>query len=288
MGRFLEIVKRCLFPGWRWGLALALVSAAGLFWVFSRGLEGTAVSYAVYPLSAYALTVVAAAAVRACRTVWRRLQEAVPLVARWRRDDYFRVRLGLVLSFLVNLCYAGFRVVCAVLYASFWDGALGFYYILLCAARLFLFRRTPGAQGRTDYRRELQVCRWTGCYLMALNLALLWISVQIIREGRSYDYPGTLIYAAAAYSFYCLTLAVYNAVKYRKFRSPVLTAAKAVSLTTALVSILSLETAMLAQFGGDPGFQLLMTTATAAAVCSLVLVIAVFLVVSAGRKLKQP
>ena len=66
-----------------------------------------------------------------------------------------------------------------------------------------------------------------------------------------------------------------------------LAAAKSVNLTCALVSIFSLETAMLSQFGGDAQFQLLMTSATAAAVCILVLLIAIFLVASVSRKLRE-
>lgn len=197
------------------------------------------------------------------------------------------MRLGLILSFLINLCYAGLRVVGAVLYTSFWDGALGFYYILLCAARFYLTRRTPKDQENTDYVRELRTCRWTGAFLLVLNQVLIWISLQIIQDGQSYHYPGTLIYAAAAYFFYALTMAIVNAVKYRKLRSPVLTAAKAVNLTTALVSIFSLETAMLSQFGGSAQFRYLMTSATASAVCVLGHAIAIFLIVLPGRKLKN-
>lgn len=284
--RVWKIIKRWLFPSWWAVLLLAVAGAAGLYLVFGRGMEGTPLAYAVYLLSFYALVAVVGLAVRICRPAWRRLC-AVPLVARWREDSYFRVRLSLRLSFLVDLCYAGMRIGYAVFYASVWDGALGFYYILLCVVRFYLIRRTPRDCGNTDRRRELLACRWAGWFLMGVNLALLWISLQIVRDGRGYDYPGTLIYAAAAYTFYSFTMAVINAVKYRRFHSPVLSAAKAVTLTCALVSVFSLETAMLTQFGGEEQFQFLMTSATAGAVCTLVMLIALFLVVSASRKLKR-
>ena len=53
----------------------------------------------------------------------------------------------------------------------------------------------------------------------------------------------------AMYAFYNIITAVMNVVKYRKYRSPVMSAAKVVSLAATLVSMLSLETAMLTQFG---------------------------------------
>lgn len=119
------------------------------------GLESVPLAYAVYLLSAYGLTAAAGLAVRAGRRVWQWVR-SIPLAERWLEDEYFRVWAGLLLSFLVNLCYAGLKVVCAVLYSSFWEGALGFYYILLSAVRLYLLRHTPSSRGGSDYTRELR------------------------------------------------------------------------------------------------------------------------------------
>lgn len=159
------------------------------------------------------------------------------------------------------------------------------YYILLCAVRLYLIRRVPtGPEGR-DTARELRVYRATGVFLLVLDLALSGVATQIVRDGYGSDYPGMLIYVAAMYAFYSLTIAIVNTVKYRRFHSPVLSAAKAVNLTTALVSIFNLETAMIAQFGSDQvQFRLVMTACTAFAVCAIVLGAAVFMVVSSSRK----
>ena len=244
-------VKRWLFPGWKLTVLLALAGGGLLALVFTRRLEGTPLAYGAYFFSAYALTALAGAAVRAWRSAWERIR-ALPLVGRWLDDPRFRVRGGLLLSFFINLCYAVMRMIYGAVYASGWEAAVGIYYILLCALRLYLMRRVSSAAGGRR-REELQAYRVTGWLLIVLNLALAGVSAQIVLDGRGYAYPGTLIYAAAAYSFYALTLAVVNLVRYRKYHSPVLSAAKAVGLTTALVSIFSLETAMLAQFGGEPG-----------------------------------
>ena len=82
-------------------------------------------------------------------------------------------------------------------------------------------------------------------------------------------------------------MAVANIVRFRRFRSPVLSAAKAVNLTTALVSIFSLETAMLAEFGGEPAFQQNMTTATGVGTCVLVLAIALYMVIRVEKPQKR-
>ncbi|MDE6726535.1 MAG: hypothetical protein K2J80_01185, partial [Oscillospiraceae bacterium] len=57
----------------------------------------------------------------------------------------------------------------------------------------------------------------------------------------------------------------------------------------AMVSILSLETAMLAQFGGDddPLFRKVMTGATGGAVCTIVIGMAVFMIWKSTKLLKS-
>ena len=55
MRQGLDKIKRWLFPPWWATLPLAAVSAAALYLTFTRGLEETALAYAAYLLSAYAL-----------------------------------------------------------------------------------------------------------------------------------------------------------------------------------------------------------------------------------------
>lgn len=98
-----------------------------------------------------------------------------------------------------------------------------------------------------------------------------------------------LIFVMAAYTFYAVIMAVVNLIKFRKRGSPVLSAAKVISLAAALVSMLALETAMLSQFGQkeDPMFRQVMTAFTGAGVCIIILVVAVFMIVWSTRQLKQ-
>lgn len=284
MERWKAALKKLLFPGLgRVVLAVLLggVSLALTFLVFG---DRSPFAYASYILSAYGLIVFAAAVVPLLSSA-KQFIHRVPLAHRYLTDHYFKVRSSLLLSFVVNVCYAGFKLICSILYTSFWDGALAVYNILLCAVRVYLIRRVPAEQQEPDINRELRYYRTTGFFLIALDIALSGIATQIVRDGQGSDYPGMLIYVAALYAFYSLTLAIFNTVKFHKFNSPVLSAAKAVNLTTALVSIFNLETAMIAQFGADQVyFRLVMTACTAFAVCVIVLGTAIFMVISANNK----
>lgn len=59
------------------------------------------------------------------------------------------------------------------------------------------------------------------------------------------------------------------------------------SLATALVSMLSLQTAMFASFGGGATFRRRMNAATSAGVCLLILFMAAAIVARAGRGVRS-
>ena len=104
------------------------------------------------------------------------------------------------------------------------------------------------------------------------------------RKGFGTDRSGEL----QSYRLCGMILMVMNVVKYRKYRSPVMSAAKVVSLAAALVSMLSLETAMLTQFGSTDSemSRRIMTACTGAGVCTIILAMAVYMIYHATWELK--
>jgi hypothetical protein len=93
----------------------------------------------------------------------------------------------------------------------------------------------------------------------------------------------------ALYTFYALTMSIVDMVKYRKLGSPVMSTAKIVSLSAALVSLLNLETAMFAQFGKDmtPENQRIFIILTGAGVSITVVTLAVLLIVRATKEIRR-
>jgi len=135
---------------------------------------------------------------------------------------------------------------------------------------------------------ELKRYRFCGILLLFMNQALAAIVVIVVNQNKGFEYSGVLIYAMALYAFYAVITSAVNVVRFRKYGSPILSAAKVIKLTAALVSMLSLETAMLAQFGGDDVvFRQIMTSATGAGICGIVLGMAVFMIVRSTRALKN-
>lgn len=139
-----------------------------------------------------------------------------------------------------------------------------------------------------DMARELRLYRSCGIFLLIMNQALAVIVLLVVRQNRGFDYPGLLIYAMALYAFYAVISAAISLARQRKRGSPVLSAAKVVKLTAALVSMLSLETAMLSRFGGGAyDFRRSMTGISGGVVCLFVLGMAAFMIAKSTRQMRE-
>lgn len=295
MERFRRIVKRlfCLPP-----LATVLIAVPSFVFVFfmlGTGNKSPA-AYAAYGLSAYAMIITVtgiAGIAEAARNGWEEMPlvrkiRSSPMGSRLLGDVAFRSELLLHGGLAVNLLYAALNLYSGVRYQSAWFVALAFYYTLLSVMRGFLAGRLHRAPAGQDLPAELRSYRICGIVLLVMNQALAGIVFYIVKQNRGFKYSGTLIYAMAAYTFYITISAAVNVARFRKHGSPLLSAAKAISLTAALVSMLSLETAMLAQFGAEtPRFRLVMTAASGGAVCVFVLGMAVYMIVRSTRRLKS-
>lgn len=282
MSRWKELARRLAWPGLGWRILLALICCPGLIWVFANGLEDSPISYVLYTLSTYTLVVW-------CLPVpgfVRRLRELLyqnRLSRRYLTDLVFRGRLSLALSAGINTAFALFKLGTGVVYRSVWFGAVGIYYLLLAVMRILL--AGSALRRQTDRRREYRTARLCGWLLLLVTLALSGVILQMVRDGRGYSYPGYLIFVAALYTFYSVAAAIVNLFRFRRLASPALIASKALGFAVALVSLLSLQTAMFASFGADYGAQQMMNALTGAGVCAAVLAIAVWMIRWAKRGL---
>lgn len=254
-----------------------------------------AISYAAYFLSAYALVITVTGITGVVRFVRQGIDKHplvrkaldIPWVGKYFREDIFRAEASLYQGFLINILYAGIKLFSGILYKSVWFVTLAVYYILLALMRASLLHYVrKGGKDKTSEWRRYRLC---GIILLFMNIALAGIIILVVYKNSGFEYPGALIYVMAMYAFYATIMAVRNVVKFRRYGSPVMSAAKAISLTAALVSMLSLETAMLTQFGAanDPMFRRIMTASTGAGISIIVLWMAVFMIVRSTKRMKH-
>ncbi|MBQ8861079.1 MAG: hypothetical protein IJ015_07080 [Ruminococcus sp.] len=122
-----------------------------------------------------------------------------------------------------------------------------------------------------------------------INLALSAAVLMMMYQGRGFEQHGILIYVIALYTFYSTIRAVVGVIKYRKFSNPIITTSKMVKLADALISVLLLETSMLAQFGMNNTleFKRLLISLTGGGIAVIITLMAVYIFIQSNIKLKQ-
>ncbi len=287
-----KIGKKLLFPPLWLMVILTVVCAGALAVVFVKGWEQSVVAYIVYVLSFYTLSVVSIFCALVLPKQYQQIKQKIydnPLGNRYMTDRVFRTEISLYCSLGINLLYVGLNLWSWHALQSWWFVVLAVYYGILAVMRFLLVRYVRlneiGESLLGEWKRS-KVCAYI---LLLVNLSLTGAVLMILYQSKGYDYPGIMIYVMAMYTFYSTIHAIVDIVKYRKLGSPIMSTAKIVSLSAALVSMLNLETAMFAQFGADMPreTQQLMIILTGAGVSIVVVSLSVILIVKAIKEIRR-
>lgn len=210
-------------------------------------------------------------------------------VVKYRQDATLRIKLSLYGTLVFNGAYAALQLGMGLWHHSIWFYSLAGYYILLAIMRFMLLRHTKEYNPLQDIKKELKRYRICGIYLLLLNSALTVILFYIIWQNRTFKHHEITTIAMAAYTFTTFTFAVINIIRYRKYKSPVFSAAKAISLACACVSMITLEATMLTTFssGNDEMFRRIMMATSGGAVSIFIVGMAIYMIVNATKQLKN-
>ena len=135
---------------------------------------------------------------------------------------------------------------------------------------------------------ELKKYIFSGWMMLLLNIALSVMIFFMVYWNRTFIHHQVTTIALAAYTFCAFTIAIVNFIKYRKYKSPVFNAAKSISLTSATVSIMTLEATMLTTFGADMDSinRKIFLGTTGAAISIFVVILALIMIVKGIRNYK--
>lgn len=291
MKRFTEILRKIFFLPPAPTVFIAAVGYALVLAVFAFGIDAPPLRYLSYAASAYALVITVTSVPRISRAAKRRVKDNAlvrkvrdtALGGRLFTDVRFRTELSLYGGLFVNLFYIAVKLFTGIISRSVWFISIAVYYSLLAAMRFILLHKNKELTMETELRRY-RIC---GVLLLVMTEALTGIVAFMTFRDKGFQYPGMLIYVMAAYSFYSIIIAIVNLAKFRKHGSPMLSAAKVIKLVAAMVSILSLETAMITQFGNDDQiFRHIMIGTTGGAVCIVVICTAIYMIRFSTKQLR--
>lgn len=210
-------------------------------------------------------------------------------IDRYINDPRWRVRISLFGTVSINIMYVLIQLASGIVYSKAWFYALAVYYALLIVMRIFLIRSTSSEEVGKNKLKEFCRYRLCGIMLLIMNQALAIIVFYIVQQGMEFKNSYIPIIAMAAYTFAAMIVAIVNVVRYRRFNSPVMSAAKAISLSSAVVSLLSLEASMVEAFGEQTsiGFRRKINASTGAAVCIFVLTMAIYMIVRSSKEINK-
>lgn len=226
---------------------------------------------------------------RGMKGIARSVIEGNMLANRVYSDHRYRTVLSTSFSFLLDLFYAASNGVYAVIRHSPWMGTFSAYYIFLSIMRYGIIRydrrlSREGAGGDSGLQ-EIKVYRNTGILLSLITIALGGAVILLVNREGGKSYPGYTIFVVAMYTFYKAIISVVNMIRVRKMRSLLLVTIRNIGYADALVSVLSLQTAMFGAFGEDSDIDpALMNGITGICVCVMILVIGIYMICSAGRQ----
>lgn len=287
MIKFNKLIKNLLYPHPAIILILVPLSIAMLVYTFVFQ-NNDAVAYVSYLLSAYSLTIVCFKIPYIVRKATE-IKNTNPYIQMYLNDVSLRIKVSLYSSLFMNTCYGIFQLGLGFFHKSLWFYSFAAYYIMLAIMRYFLLHDIKLTTEKQNMELEFKRYRFCGILLMIMNLSLMVIVFFISWLQHSIQHHFITTIAMAAHTFWSFSKAIVQLIKYKKYKSPLFSATKIISLTAASVSLLTLESAMLTAFGSNTTeiFRHIVIMTSGLAVCTSVLVTAVFMIIYANRQLTK-
>ena len=279
------------WSGWRilfglptvWVAVLSIGCAAGLVWVFARGLENRLPGYCLYPLAAYCLT---ALCVKIPGTIrgGKAWFSDHPKIAALFRDSDRKFTRKLYLDQLINFGYGGFKIGAGFVYGSAWIGCDGIYNFVQAMIQLFQILRRKHAKGLEQQWRSYRFC---GFLILLMHLTLIGLVFQMVNWNRAVEQGEIMVITTALFAFYKIIISFIRIARDRKHVRPVDSSIRMLNLAQAFFAIFSLQASMFHTFGTGEPWEHGMNILTGCAVCLLIVSIGIYMIRRGTREIKK-
>ena len=213
-------------------------------------------------------------------------------VKKYLTDDIFQTQTMLLASLAMNIAAATFKFVMGVWFGSKWLVTVSIYFLTLSAMRLLLLNRERKSKKleTPEHKRlyDLKSYRACGYMVLFMNMIVGRMIVQILVDNEGYDYPGLMLYLIGLFAIANFANAIYNVKKYWHIYNPMISAAKRLSFSTALVLLYTLQTSALARFGNNHEQLRRLLNSISGAVVELVLfTMAILMIVRSNQEMHK-
>lgn len=279
MNKYKDLLLKLLYPNIFVFILFFIVGFGSVITVFILRLSTHWISYISYVLSFYALTITVFRIIPLIKLINKKVHSN-KYTNRLITDRELKNNISLFSGTFFNMIYGIFKFITGFIYRSIWFGATGVYYLVLGMMKLSL---TKHVIKKSDNKKQLKQYKNIGVLMFLLNSAMVGMIILMIRDGESALYPGFIIYAQAAYTFYILIFAIINIIRYRKDHTPIIAASKSINLAGAIMSLFILQVAMINEFGESGSFKLIINTLTGTVTSLITIGIAIFMIINSKK-----
>ena len=264
-------------------LILSAGCAAGLIWVFVKGLENWIPSYFLYALSAYCLTALCVRLPGAIRDT-RAWLDRHPRVNSALQNKELHFKLELYFEQFINFAYGIFKIASGVIIGSAWIGCDGIYNMAQALIQLFqILRRRQGE----SLEKQWKSYRFCGILILLLHLTLIGIVFQMVNWNRAEEQGQIMVIATAAFAFYKFISSFIELAKDRKHSHPVDSSVRMLELSQAIFALFSLQASMFHTFGTGEAWEHYMNLGTGCTVCLLTVSMGIYMIRRGNREIKK-
>ncbi len=264
-----------------------LFVTASLLLVLSEYID-TIPAYTVYSIALYLAIRSTIVGIKLWRHGLKPWLMKFEVARRFTSDFGYKTLLMAICSLSASLFFAVTKLGTAVYIGSWWLCAFAAYYIILALLRIYNLNGIRVKSKKEDILlHEHSTRRNTGFILLVLTAVFYTLVNFMYFDGEGLSYPRYMIYVAALYTFTRFGFAIKNFIKAKKNDSPLTASLREISGADALVSVVSLQSAMFYSFATEGEDTNTANAITGLCVCALILALALYIIISSNKRIKK-
>lgn len=164
----------------------------------------------------------------------------------------YMLQVATIRTFLLGL----FKLIFGIIYSSIWFFMNAVFYGILAYSKYRSVRDYRKIKKIRDKRTRKRIAYnnylYNGWLLVLLGIAYLIINLIIFKTGKTHNnLDGYLIIIVALISYFSLTTAIIETIKYRRKKDPIVSSACQGNIAKALTSIVLTQVAILDEFSSN-------------------------------------
>lgn len=208
---------------------------------------------------------------------------------KYLTNIFTKTKTDLYIAVSFNILFIAFNFVSAILYKSNWFGLFAVYYTLIGLIRFLILRHIKESKTKQNRISEHKCARLCSFFLLTFNVILSGAIFMISKYHEGFKHNGWFLYVLSGTVIIVLVVDIINVIKYRNHKCPLIYVSQGIKLTSAMFSLLCLETALIAQLGINmlSQHQSFLLALSGLIISGIVILISFYTIVKSTKMLKQ-